>query len=191
MGKEIILSTIRQNRPPEATLPEIPDFFPDAGEKLEMFIEAVELAAGKVFKIAHPENINDVLKEHFPGALNIASTVNTIASNVDLGRIRNPGDLESVDVAVIPARLGVAENGAVWVNDEDLVHRVLPFITQHLVLVLSRERICWNMHEAYRNIASLLGGFGVFIAGPSKTADIEQALVIGAQGARSFSVILI
>jgi L-lactate dehydrogenase complex protein LldG len=34
-------------------------------------------------------------------------------------------------------------------------------------------------------------GFGVFLAGPSKTADIEQSLVLGAHGARGLVVFLV
>ena len=40
--------------------------------------------------------------------------------------------------------------------------------------------IVHNMHEAYGSCSFDSAGFGVFISGPSKTADIEQSLVIGA-----------
>ncbi|MBK6949528.1 MAG: LUD domain-containing protein [Haliscomenobacter sp.] len=104
--------------------------------------------------------------------------------------IASPAELETVGLALIPAQWGVAENGAVWVSEKDSLFRVLPFIAQHLIVVLAKDRIVSNMHEAYQRVQIDETGFGVFIAGPSKTADIEQALVIGAQGARSFTVVL-
>jgi len=137
------------------------------------------------------EKLEDCIRQLFSTATIIASTTNLFTGNVDLNTIQTPIELENIDVAVIPAQLGVAENGAVWVTERDCVHRVLPFITQHLVIVLHKNTIVPTMHEAYHNIKVNETGFGVFIAGPSKTADIEQSLVIGAQGARSLTIVLI
>lgn len=61
--------------------------------------------------------------------------------------------------------------------------RVLPFITSDLVLVLSKNDLCLHMHDAYKKIVNREKTFGLFISGPSKTADIEQLVAIGAQGA--------
>jgi L-lactate dehydrogenase complex protein LldG len=98
--------------------------------------------------------------------------------------------LQEVGVAIVKGELGVAENGAIWVTEATLSARVLPFITQHLIIVLEDDRLVETMHEAYDIIEVDQTGFGVFIAGPSKTADIEQSLVKGAQGARTELVVL-
>jgi L-lactate dehydrogenase complex protein LldG len=104
----------------------------------------------------------------------------------------HPDFYEGTEVAIIEGLIGVAENGALWVTENELGNvRVLPFIAQHLVMVISEKNIVGTMHEAYKILGlPTTAGFGVFIAGPSKTADIEQSLVIGAQGARSLLVIL-
>jgi L-lactate dehydrogenase complex protein LldG len=47
------------------------------------------------------------------------------------------------------------------------------------------------MHQAYERLQGREYNFGVFIAGPSKTADIEQSLVLGAHGARTMTVFLV
>ncbi len=86
--------------------------------------------------------------------------------------------------------MAVAENGSIWVSDNEIPVRVLPFIVEHLVLVLSAKDIVPYMHQAYDKLSNLDSDFGVFIAGPSKTADIEQSLVIGAHGALSLTIFL-
>ncbi len=57
--------------------------------------------------------------------------------------------------------------------------------------MLPRDNVVSNMHEAYRSIEFNDYGYGVFISGPSKTADIAQVLVTGAQAARTLTVFLI
>ena len=103
--------------------------------------------------------------------------------------LENAVELNGIEVAVVKGELGVAENGAVWIS-QSVKHKALYFIAEKLVIVLDRNRIVNNMHEAYGQLKNDQYKFGVFISGPSKTADIEQALVMGAHGARDVLVIL-
>jgi L-lactate dehydrogenase complex protein LldG len=100
-------------------------------------------------------------------------------------------DLESVDTVVIKGKIAVAENGSIWVTDSSISNRVLPFICEHLIIVIDEANIVPTMHEAYEKIKIDEEGYGVFIAGPSKTADIEQSLVIGAHGPLSLQVYIV
>jgi L-lactate dehydrogenase complex protein LldG len=86
--------------------------------------------------------------------------------------------------------LGVAENGAVWLPLSRLQHRSAVFLATNVIIVLDRARIVADFHEAYASLDVGAEGFGVFVAGPSKTADIEQALVIGAHGPTSLTIVL-
>ena len=99
--------------------------------------------------------------------------------------------LEKIEHLVFPGHFGVAENGAIWLEDKDLPNRLLPFITQQLILRLDIREIVPTMQDAYRRINLMETGFGVFISGPSKTADIEQSLVYGAHGAKELTVLLV
>ena len=99
--------------------------------------------------------------------------------------------LDRIENLVLQGNFGVAENGAIWIEDKDLPHRLLPFITQHLILRLDVCEIVPTMQDAYQKIDLRRTGFGVFISGPSKTADIEQSLVYGAHGAKELTVFLV
>ena len=106
----------------------------------------------------------------------------------DANAVADPYELETLDFAIALGQFSVAENGAVWVSEAGLRHRAVLFIAQHMVLLLPADAIVDNMHEAYERLSFETAGFGTFISGPSKTADIEQSLVIGAHGPRSLIV---
>jgi L-lactate dehydrogenase complex protein LldG len=112
-------------------------------------------------------------------------------STFDWSAVTDPHTLEDVDAAILPGHFAVAENGAVWITDGGIRHRAIYFIPQHLVLVVPADQMVHNMHQAYERLAFVGPGFGTFLSGPSKTADIEQSLVIGAHGPRSLHVILL
>lgn len=153
------------------------------------FMEVLGTVGGKAM-LLNEDNINDVIRLLFPNSVNIASNLTEITiATLNPDTLTSPHELKDVDLAVIEAELGVAENGAVWIP-QNVKERALYFIAEYLIVVLDKKKIINNMHEAYSLIHFSEEGFGVFISGPSKTADIEQALVIGAHGAKGLTVII-
>lgn len=186
-SRSAILAAIRDNKPGPRPLPDLPA---DPPERDLFVLEAAfrsVLEAGKATFISWEALLE---LSGSPAFATVASRVPGIEGNLEVDAEGDPLGLAGVDLAILSAPIGVAENGAMWVSEREAGHRILPFITQHLVLVVSRSNLVATMHEAYRRTAVDDTGFGVFIAGPSKTADIEQSLVIGAHGARSLRVCL-
>lgn len=191
MSRDSILSRIRANKPKAAVLPQIPEFPQNYTSKVDAYIQALQVNKGEAFiaKGTPKQAITDLLDTKYKQFTKIASGIDGFEGNISLNNIQESSDLKTVEVGVVRGECGVIENGAIWVNE--CVHRVFPFIVEHLVIMLKEEDIVPKMHQAYQKIRINESGFGVFIAGPSKTADIEQSLVIGAHGPRSLSVIII
>jgi L-lactate dehydrogenase complex protein LldG len=193
-SRDAILASLRRNAPPASPLPEMPTAITYADPE-KQFAEVFTSVGGKFVCVASLAEVNDELEkfESYTQARKIASLIPDIGrANVDLAALRDPHELEGLDIAIIAGEFGVAENGAVWVPGSTLgPHRAIFVVTQHLVLIVPAGQIVHNMQEAYDRIRVERPGFGIFISGPSKTADIEQALVIGAHGARSCSLFLV
>lgn len=138
------------------------------------------------------ERIASIVRRTYPEARRIASNLPEAASCATFNpdELEDPHDLAGTDVAIVRGAFGVVENGAVWIP-RAFRHKAMLFIPEALVILLDRKQIVSNMHEAYARKDFDTYDFGSFIAGPSKTADIEQALVIGAHGARDVTVILL
>ena len=146
---------------------------------------------GNAIEVEEWCDINKLIRELFPDAVEIASNLPgiTIATrNPDI--VDDASDLNGTDVGIIRGEFGVAENGCVWIPQQ-MKEKAVCFISENLVILLPKSQIVNNMHEAYRRIKFNDYGYGTFISGPSKTADIAQVLVMGAQAARSATVLLI
>jgi L-lactate dehydrogenase complex protein LldG len=160
-------------------------------DPLVQFITMTENVGGHVIEVKEGQDINQLIKGLYPDAKEIASNLPeiTIATrNPDeVGRAR---DLNGTDVGIIRGEFGVAENACVWIPQQ-MKEKAVCFISENLVILLKKSEIVNNMHEAYRRIQFNDYGYGTFISGPSKTADIAQVLVMGAQAARSATVLLV
>lgn len=192
-SKEDILSKYRRNIQKKYDMPNLDDIkgitYPDP---LGQFIRLSESVGGRVVEVKEGQDINELAKEVYPDAKEIASNLPevTIATrNPDtVGRAR---DLNGTDLGIIRGKFGVAENGCIWIPQQTK-EKVVYFISENLIILLPKSQIVHNMHEAYKRIEfdKTYNGYGTFISGPSKTADIAQVLVMGAQAARSVTVFL-
>jgi len=190
-SKNTILENLKKNIKVKYDMPDIDSFqgtqYPNLIEK---FTEMSKAVGGNAIELKDGEDINEVIKSIYPDAKNIASNLKEITiATINPDRVDEPHDLNGTDLGIIRGEVGVAENGAVWVP-QNVKEKVVYFISEYLVIILDKKNLVSNMHEAYSQIQMSEKGFGVFISGPSKTADIEQALVVGAHGARGLTVIL-
>ncbi|HXB93988.1 MAG TPA: LUD domain-containing protein [Puia sp.] len=214
-SRDDILARVKNNQPSFRELPALP-----AGARTSSantapnddpqttFITSLESIGGAAYLVSGFDRIATILRERYPHARRVVTTCASLSDRMEtISASIDPHTLENVDLAILPAHFAVAENGACWITESQMGIRALPFIAQHLALVVPLSAIVPDMHAAYERIAALdqaarepgaapdqpipEDGFATFIAGPSKTADIEQSLVLGAHGPASLTVFLL
>ena len=208
MKKEDFLNKLRKNTHVQYDKPNMKIDGIQYVAILQQFIEMTKAVGGHVIEASKDDDPNDLVRMAYPDAevfatnlpeIELSKLVNNAAGkcNPDKVKLRNPdtvaeaNGLNGTDVGIVRGQIGVAENGCVWIP-QTMKEKAMLFISEYLVIFLDRDGIVDNMHEAYDVIEmDPRYNFGTFISGPSKTADIEQALVMGAQAARGVTVVLI
>lgn len=189
-----MLKTIRDNKPSKVVqMPNIDIEHANYEDINAKYTAALASVGGLAIFVNGMAEAEAYIKEHYTTDKVIVSNIPELEALVtkNANETDDPHTLRDVDLAIVKAEFAVAENGAVWVKDSNNRHRALYFITQKLVFIVEKKDLVRTMHEAYEKISFEDSTFGAFISGPSKTADIEQALVIGAHGAVESCVILI
>ena len=178
MKKEELLNKLRRNVVRQFDMPSKPVDGIVYSDVTNQFVEMSKTVGAKVLEVKSSDDLNSVIREAYPNAKIFASSINGIEADLNPDTIASAADLNGTDVGIIQGELGVAENGCVWIP-QTMKERAVCFISEELVILLDKDNIVSNMHEAYKRIQMPHYGYGVFISGPSKTADIEQALVMG------------
>ena len=192
-SREKILQAITTNKPAfiESPTMDIKRSVVTPAALVQQFMNTLESIGGKAVQISDINIIRDEILQSKDRGEYVVNTLLMLGEvNSEINATMDASALEPVYKTYIEATIGIAENGSVWLYESQMKNRLLPFICQHLVICLNENNIVPTMHEAYQQIDVAKEGYGVFLAGPSKTADIEQSLVIGAHGARSLLVYL-
>ena len=194
-SRNTILAAILANQPAALPLPAVPDFGPTYPDLVGQFAEVLTSVGGTAVIVADYAAIATYLREIYADVTGIGTTLPELTSlaDFDLTTVTRPHELAGLHLAIIAGQVGVAENAAVWVDERQVPSalRALPMIAQYLAIVIHERDLVATMHDAYRRLDVAATGFGTFISGPSKTADIEQSLIIGAHGARGLTVFIV
>jgi len=194
--RDDILNALRHNTRQTFDKPDLgalkPITYADTVEEFKT--KTTTIAGAKLIEMKPGETLDEVVIRAYPDAKLKASNLPGVTADMNPDTVAEAQQLETVDVGIVEGRIGVAENACIWIP-QTMKERAILFASQRLVVLLSRDAIVNNMHEAYQRIADAKDyfqqyKFGTFISGPSKTADIESALVYGAQAARALTVVL-
>lgn len=190
--REKILEAVLKNQPPATSLPDISTFKGDTDNLTQQYIEVFKTIGGSARLVEDVAAVKELIRQQFDMSKRLITPIPefTDIAELLLNEV-DPHSYEDIELAILPGHLGVGENGAVWLTDDVMGQRIIPYICQHLAVIISEETIVPTLHEAYEKIGVGDYGFGGFIGGPSKTADIEQALVLGAHGPLSMTVFII
>lgn len=199
-ARDTILTSLRQHTTARFPLPDLTSLEQESlrfDDPVAQFKTVMEQVGGRAVLLDEGETPGQCLARLYPDVTQVALAVPDLAGRESLpGQVFDPdglaapAELNGTELAVVPALFGVCENGCCWI-EQSVRHRALYFIAEALAIVLRRTDLVHNMHEAYARLADKPElGYGCFISGPSKTADIEQALVMGAHGAREVTVLL-
>lgn len=190
-SREFILANVRRNQPAATPLPALPTFERAAIDLPVAFGDALERMGGRVALPPSGLPLDEFIRSLFPQASVVCSASGEAQGTFSVTDVRDPRELQGVDVGVARAAFGVAETGSVALGEREFGVNALGFLSQHLVVLLDPAAIVRDLHAAYWQPWFREARYAALMTGPSATADIEGVLVRGAQGIRSLTVVLL
>lgn len=195
-SKNEILERLRKNVRETYAMPDLTFQKTEYADPVAEYIkQTTTTAAAKLIEVKAGDDLNQLIQQAYPEAKVIASVVPGVKATINPDEVAEAQELDKVDVTVLEGGVACAENACVWIP-MNMKQKACMFTAVSLVVIVSRKNTVSNMHQAYKFLEDMgydntsKYGFGTFMSGASKTADIEQTLVYGAQAATSMTVLL-
>lgn len=179
----------RMETPPSLIRPKLPE------DLVSRFAEKLSVGGGTFERVGAKGEAAIAIRGFLeaaglPGKVRVAPALSEIAwgDGLDIGYGNTRGDDL---VSVTPAFCAVAETGSVVLLSSESSPTSLNFLPDvHIVIVASDQLVShiedvWTRLRALADVPRTVN----FVTGPSKTADVEQTLQIGAHGPRRLHVI--
>jgi L-lactate dehydrogenase complex protein LldG len=104
--------------------------------------------------------------------------------------------VDADQVSLTPAFCAVAETGTLVLHSSPATPTSLAFLPETHVVMLKASQMVGTYEEAFQKTRGALGEGAMprsfnFVTGPSRTADIEQKIELGAHGPRRLHIILV
>ena len=171
-------------------------------EQVDLFVRNVEKEFGSVARVADPAAVPAAIADYL-SAQNLPSRF-AMAPHPDLQAIPwgnrplleiREGKAEATDaVAVTQAFAAIAETGTLMLPSAPVRPTTLNLLADTAIVVLRASNLVGAYEEAWDKLRAEMGGMPrnvMLVTGPSRSADIEQTLELGAHGPRNLHVVLI
>ena len=171
-------------------------------DQVDLFVRNVEKEFGTVTRVPDADSVPEAVADYL-AAQNLPSEL-AMAPHPELQAIPwatrpllhiREGRAEATDlVSVQHAFAAVAETGTLMLPSAPERPTTINLLPDTAVVVLRTSRIVGPYEDAWDLLRSEMGGMPrnvMWVTGPSRSADIEQTLELGAHGPRRLHVVLI
>ncbi len=171
-------------------------------EQVDLFVRNVEKEFGSVTRVPDLTAVPDAVADYL-SAQNLPSRF-VMAPHPDLQAVPwserpmleiRQGKAEATDaVSVTQAFAAIAETGTLMLPSAPARPTTLNLLADTAIVVLRASNLVGAYEEAWDKLRAEIGGMPrnvMLVTGPSRSADIEQTLELGAHGPRNLHVVLV
>ena len=176
----------------------------------EQFKTEFELISGKFYSVNNVKQAADSISEFISenkinkmgtsGEEICISTIKKVeekflklkaVSSTNLSFEERKHEFASIELSVVHPSFVIADIGSLVFLYNKTGTSLPHFLCDNTFALVKRDQIVANQFELFKKLSIEDSKNMVFVAGPSRTADIEKILVLGAHGPRNLTVILV